>query len=926
MTNDRNGAPGSNPQKIGKLEQNSAFKDNAFLLHARTSGALLTPTHVITGTTGARVGTPYRSNQSSSASNNNNQVPSTSGSTMVTTIAKANTNVNTGVAAAAPSHSKNRLQPIKESEQAADAVAKLREATKKANAQLPSDDEGSDASDSEDSDYEPGFKKQQKLLAQQQYQHQLFLEQQQILLQEMTGMHGRSAGIDFQEQEEEKEEEEVEKKPVEINHEAVINRMKDRHRALLQGAAAAAREEYFEDFRDEHGMIPPPVLSPGAMMAYNMQYGMDPSMVYGSGLIHPDEYRFQQQQHQMYFTQIPTHSHINASTYNHPSMNGIISNYGYAPMPSGYSSGMQTSGYQGHGTPIHHLPGVVQQSRSNSLGSDSTAPSSLSRRGSVQYSVMSSARLSEDSWNESHQQHFLSTLSTQRSASSDSGCSGIVSDQGKNVFEDSSEDAQTTVGSDYEKSKTKIDDVTDFIENLSISRVTKRDLSSDDESDDDSQSSDDESDDDSQSSDDERSQESDSDLDENLESLKNNTAFRSLGHRRFKDSTSVASSNSSRENADKNEDEDENNSSGDDQPIILSRRDSARSPFLSAKTINEEVPAIATTQATVLSQQQQQQQQSQQSQQSQVQSLQQLSVNNGQMQYIPTHTMNMYPQPIQAPMHMSYMTSQQQQAPQQIMSPPQVVSTPQILSPPQSQQSQQQAYISMGYQFPGPPPPAPSSMGHHHSYSVDRISMPTQTFVSNSAASARRTGPAPSKSHVSTGSFGSAIQLQYPIPATTLLHPLPRRSQSVRVRPQGISPVNSNSNLTSQNGAGRGRSSMDFKRLPSGGYQSMMGGPICGPEFNNANNVGPYIRGFQEPLSPPPQQQQQQQASQIQQLPPHLQKQMHQQQIIDKQGGFYMSNLGPVQYGYLMQAAGGVSLPDPYSTQPQQQVVQAGRR
>ncbi|KAG0284382.1 hypothetical protein BGZ96_011234, partial [Linnemannia gamsii] len=508
-----------------------------------------------------------------------------------------------------PTYLRGRFQTkeAEEEEEAQAAAAKLREASKKANAQLPSDDEGSDAS-SDDSEDESGLsKKQRRLLAQQQHQHQLFLEQQEILQQQLAGVKGAGVGgLDGEEEEE--------KKPVVINHESVIDRMKDRHRALLQGAHAAhtavAREEYYEDYRDDfammqqqQGMLPPG----GGPMVYNMQYGgMDPSMMY------TDDYRLQQQQQQqMYFPQ-GAHTHVNTATYGHPSMNGVIPGYGYAhtpgPMPS-YSSGMQTPVYhhqnqyfQG-GVPVMSHPIMhqqlqqlqqFQQGRSNSMDSDGSVPTSLSRRDSIQHSVVSSARASEDSWNDAlqHQlQHSNSVLSTQKTANSDSGYSGVASDHGKHTsFDDSLEDIQTTIGSEYEKvstnsTKSKIDDVTKVIENFSISQAAAAAADKDSDGDDeDSESSDSDSDSDSDDDDKSEGSDSDSEQDDDPESLKGSTVIDSIRYGGFKGATTTGSSSSAAaSNNGSNEHDDEHDSSDDDdQPIILSRRNSARGVFLPA--------------------------------------------------------------------------------------------------------------------------------------------------------------------------------------------------------------------------------------------------------------------------------------------------------------------------------------------------------
>ncbi|KAG0280016.1 hypothetical protein BGZ96_001714, partial [Linnemannia gamsii] len=228
-----------------------------------------------------------------------------------------------------------------------------------------------------------------------------------------------------------------------------------------------------------------------------------------------------------------------------------------------------------------------------------------------------------------------------------------------------------------------------------------------------------------------------------------------------------------------------------------------------------------------------------------------------------------------------------------------------------------------------------------NSYSVDRAMSPPIMIAQGPAA--RRVTP--TKGHTSTGSSSSAIQSQYPIPATTLLHPGPRRSQSARVRPQASSPINSNNNpatVAAASGAagqaGRGRSSLDYVRIPSSGYQSLIGGPMgASSDFNSSGNgSGTYVRGYGEPLSPPQQPHQQQQP-----LPPHLlqhhqqmQQQMEKQQLQQQgyfMGGGGMNGMGGSQYGYMMQTGVGVGVGvggDSYSshTHQQQQILQAGRR
>ena len=488
----------------------------------------------------------------------------------------------------------------------------------------------------------------------------------------------------------------------------------------------------------------------------------------------------------------------------------------------------------------------------------------------------------------------MSALSIRKKAN-ESGYSSVAWDQGKRTsFDDSLEDIQTAVGSEYEKTssmgtKIKVDHVAKVIEVLSISQAAAAEKDSDGDDEDD------------QSSDDDKSEGSDSEQDEDPEALKGSAMIDSIRHSHsgFKGGITTGSSSSPSAAAGNNgsnehENENDNDSSDDDdQPIILSRRNSARGLFLPASDAAASAGIKVSAEEAVMM--------------SSPQVMQQVPVptSNAQMQYMTA--MNMYQQ---QPMHMSYMPPQQQQ-------------------PQQSQP--QQAYIPMGYQFP----PRPMIPHHQHSYSVDRA-MPPPSMVVQGPISRRVNSAGASKGHTSTGSSCSAIQSQYPIPVTTLLHPGPRRSQSVRVRPRATSPINSNTNPAAAQGngqAGRGKSSFDFVRLPSNGYQSMIGGPINGPDFTSSGNgTGPYIRGYTEPLSLPPLQPQQ---PQQQALPPHLQQQMRQQMEKQQlQQGYFMSGPMASQNGYMLQTGVGVGVGmgigvggDPYMTHPhQQQILQAGRR
>ncbi|KAF9375626.1 hypothetical protein CPB97_011341, partial [Podila verticillata] len=232
----------SKPQ-VGKLGQSSAFKDNVFLRsQLQQKGPTTTTSRHI-----------------------NNPINTSSGAT----------GASDAKISVTQAFLRSGLQATKEAEER-EAAAKLREASKKANAQLPSDDEGSDASDSEDSDGDDdeetkALKKHEKQL--------LFLQQQQQLLHQQPSQQ-LPGGADS-----DRTESPVGKKlrggiinnnawpakPEPINHEAVIDRMKDRHRAVLAGAAAAARDEYYEEYMDEFGIQqqqPQP-----NQMTYSMPYG-----------------------------------------------------------------------------------------------------------------------------------------------------------------------------------------------------------------------------------------------------------------------------------------------------------------------------------------------------------------------------------------------------------------------------------------------------------------------------------------------------------------------------------------------------------------------------------------------------------------------------------------------------------------------------
>ncbi|KAF9353167.1 hypothetical protein BGX26_009037 [Mortierella sp. AD094] len=803
--NDSKVISSSGPAKVGRLEQNSAFKENTFLRSQQQqlrSGPSPTPT----------ISAPYR------------QTSNIYGASTTNTSANATTK----------NASPYLKLSAKEAEEKAEVAAKLREASKKANNQLPSDDEGSETSDSDDSEDENEAERQQQLQQQQQQ-----LQQHQQLQQEQDAGKTESLRRD-----------DNMKKARPINPEDVINRMKDRHRAVIAGAAAAAREEYYEEYMDEYGHLQQ--LQPQGPLGYSMQYGIDPTAMYGI-----DDYRMQQQQ--LYHGQsVPPHMHhpTNAQ-YGHSPMNLLIPGYNYntpGPVPN-YIPTMQGPMYSTCGAFPNQLAGFRREQRPSISGSSDSSSHplshvesiSLSRRGSRQYRSILSTRTSEDSWTDPSS---VFGTSEQKTIPSDSGCSGTT-EQGKNSIdealeeEEEKEEEDTQSESDYGDGR---DDVAKVIEVLAIAKANieakaEASLVVD------------------------KSHEDATEIDvegqmfDEPESLKSSTLVDSISC--LKD---VATTVSSTPSARGGNDDDDGDSSDDDQPIILSRR----GPFLPIKpTIPSGLEYHDESLIAPIS--------------SQMPYMQHASVYQPQaMPYIP----------------------------------------------------QQHQYVPMGYQFPAPP--NPPNMGHHHTYSLDRgtsvmMSGPHSTVpgapgigtsplphTARRGAAYPQVGPKDPRQNVMPPGTGP-VQLQYPIPATTLLHPLPRRSQSVRVPTRNMGPSIPRSDSpsrqqqqqqqqqsTPQPQLSRPRGSVEYVRLPNGGYQS-----IGGPEYNGNNNNGPYICGYSESLSPPNQQQQHHQQMMS---PPMAQALLEKQQQF--QQGFYMA---PTHVGYPMHH-------DLYTHHPHQQILQASRR
>ncbi|KAF9107523.1 hypothetical protein BGX27_008707, partial [Mortierella sp. AM989] len=214
------------PIKVGRLEHNSALKNNVFLRSQQQLRSGVTPA-------------------SSTPGVSHRQIPNIYGTSVA--------NTNTTTSKTTPSYLRGLSS--KEIEEKAEAAVKLREASRKANNQLPSDDEESEASDSDGSDDDSEAEKQKQQKQQQLQQHQ----QQQQLQHEQA-----AAKTEFLRRDDNA------KKARPANPEDVINRMKDRHRAVLVGAAAAVREEYYEEYLDEYGRLQQ--MQPQGLIGYNLQY------------------------------------------------------------------------------------------------------------------------------------------------------------------------------------------------------------------------------------------------------------------------------------------------------------------------------------------------------------------------------------------------------------------------------------------------------------------------------------------------------------------------------------------------------------------------------------------------------------------------------------------------------------------------------
>ncbi|KAF9932340.1 hypothetical protein BGZ67_004767 [Mortierella alpina] len=854
-----NAASSTVASKIGKLEQNRAFKDNTFL----------------------------RNQQQSRQSN---------------------------ILSSTSSSAQDRLsnKKVEEAERAAEAAARLREASKKANAQLPSDDEGSSSSDSDGSDdgLSPRRRRQQQQQLLQMQQQAMLLQQQQQQQQQLPYQTGESfvsnAGSPHRS-------DGGSKKPRPINHEAVIDRMKDRHRALLAGAAAAARDEYYEEYMDDYGFAQP--LQPPGPIGYNMQYGVDPNLMYGVDEFRMKQQQQQQQLQQQYYGQggaLPSHPY-GPST---PPLSTVLpAGYSYTssgPMPPiGYnSSGAgvyqgQPMSFAGSRGPAmvqpNHLPGFareygsdVSSSHSNSVNNGETTMMPAGHQRFRQQSTASSARASEDSWADPYP-----VLSSAGSAPpkpyyyNESGHGGMIittaapaatqqqQQQVQRACEDSmiAKDTTTVTPEDdvsNDKTEGTVDDLTKAVEELAIAQAEGTDAGAEADTEDAPGRVG------SERYEGEKLEQplhaqppqqiawsngSSETLEAPEESPKGCAANEPSHHHYHphpKDSSPTMSAHDQESN-------DCESSDDDDQPIILSRRGSARGsfPFLMPTKTHMDYPLSGSAGVDGLDD-----------------VMPVIAMMSGQqVPFMMAQSKNMY-QPVQTPT--------QQHGP--------------FVSQPMQQQQQPLQYMSMGYPFPGSQQPASGpvsnlNMGHHHSYSMDRI--PANMMMSGApignntmAHMARRGhtmpyGPSSSSSGpkdlrqaamtangygaVAAAAAAAPIQSPYPIPPTTLLHPLPRRTQSARLRsqnPAAGSPQQQQQPFGVPSSAMmRGRNSLEYARcMPNGNYQAVPS------EYMNGGGGG-YMRGYVEPLSSPPQQYQQQLQLQYQQgYPMHQQQQQQQQQ------------------------------------------------
>ncbi|KAG0363638.1 hypothetical protein BGZ54_008081 [Gamsiella multidivaricata] len=805
------------PPRVGKLEQNSTFKGNAFLRSELLQRSGNTPI-----TTAYKSTAPIR--QTISAQGN----PSTSNTASIIN--------NT------PSYL-NKTLLSKLATERAEIATQARDATRKANAQLPSDDEGSETSDSGCSDAGLEAEKQRQLQLQQQQQEQNQGKKESSYCESSS------------------------KKQRPINHEAVIGRMKDRHRADLAGAAAAAREGHYGEYMDEYSHMQQ--IQPQSPMRYGTQYSMDQGMMYGIeeyGL-QPQQQQ-QQQQQQMYLGQnIPLQPHINAQYGPHPSVNPLMAGYPYGPHgpTSTYGLGMQASLYSGRGSFTSLATSTADGYVHNMYNGESPVHS---RKGSRQPST-ASPRQSEDTCTELSPVPAVSHH--QKAAPSDNGYGCMREHDMKPINKDVGYPQELDTGNLNDKAarknKTNKDDGAKAVTELEISRAEV-------------------------GADSETSQVNATELKGQLEepdSNRDNFMTDSINaHKEIADIGTVSSFAANAQGDKDDSIDSDNESSDDDQPIILGRRGSALGPFLSIKTNtgaatsdHPEHPESVLEPPT-----------------------------SSRIPYT-MHTKNAYQSqaqgPTSLPSHLPY-TSQQQQ------------------------------YIPMGYQLSAPQ--ASTNMGRHHSYSMDRGAPamligphPTapgiQSVEGNApgpmahttrrGANLLQSGPKDMRSsNLYPAAPGTAMQSQYPVPSTTLLHPLPRRSQSARPRTQALgpgiirkeSPSRQQQQQQQPQPSTRNRVSVEVVRLSNGGYQAVAGLDYGNPGSGSLRR--PFIHGALESLSPTQQQQQMVSPKLAQSM--HQKQQQQQQQL---QQGYF---IGPGHHGFNLHPN------DLYSAHLHQQITQFARR
>ncbi|KAF9579496.1 hypothetical protein BGW38_004221 [Lunasporangiospora selenospora] len=508
--------------------------------------------------------------------------------------------------------------------------------------------------------------------------------------------------------------------------------------------------------------------------------------------------------------------------------------------------------------------------------------SGLTRRSSRQRqrsSSISVARVSDDSWPDLYP---LTSVITQKSLLSDSGYSGMTdggttSGGSSSVHFDSSPSEETLLvegdENEYAKTNLDMDDVAKAIEVLSIAQASHEAALTESED---------------ASSETKSLQESaeiqGEDQFEDPESLKGSTTIESASNSDQKECDSQSSSTSSSPSGRVRSNE--SDSSDDDQPIILSRRGSSnRGGSTSAGAGVGSKAATSVTFAPNLLNDCDEEEEGEEEEEEE----------EDLMVTPPPSTMGYIPQVTHAAPYHQFQHHQNYQA---------VAGIPQSMAPMATYVQQpvmhhHQPMATMGTLPVGyhqmAAAPAHVTMGHQHTYSFDRIpgGMMTQgSPISHVSRHARPgygskdmrqgvlspVGGIPANSHhhhqllAGQGMMnipGSPIQqTQFSIPATAILHPMPRRTQSVRMRSGapfvrtgspsrqmagmgGAQAIPHQQVMAIRSSAGVGaRSSMDLARSPNGGYQAVPSGlgGVSNPGGYGAME-GSYLRGYAESMA-----------------------------------------------------------------------------